>query len=72
MPKMEMKPIAADTEKCTPVSSSASTPPAVATGMLKKTMSESTQFLTALYTRKPMRSSVTGRISFSRSSASLS
>ncbi len=33
MPKTEMKPIAADTEKWIPVTSSASTPPAHATGM---------------------------------------
>ena len=48
MPKIEMNPIAADTEKWMPVMSSARTPPALATGMLKKTMSVSTQFLTAL------------------------
>ena len=38
MPKMDMKPIAAETEKCIPVTRRAKTPPAVATGMLKKTI----------------------------------
>ena len=48
MPKIEMKPIAADTEKWMPVTSSARMPPAQATGMLRKTMSVSTQFFVAL------------------------
>ena len=39
MPKTEMKPIAAETEKFRRVKNSASTPPAQATGMLKSTMS---------------------------------
>ena len=48
MPKIEMNPIAAETEKLLPVSSSASTPPVHATGMATMTMSVSIQFPTAL------------------------
>ena len=52
IPKIEMNPIAAETEKFTPVMSSARTPPVHATGMLMRTMIVSTQFFTALYVRK--------------------
>ena len=48
MPKMEMKPIAAETEKLFPVMSSASTPPVHAIGMLMMTRTVSIQFFTAL------------------------
>ena len=48
IPKIEMKPIAAEIEKFSRVMSSASTPPVQATGILTSTIMVSTQFLTAL------------------------
>ena len=46
MPKIEMKPIAAEIEKCVRVMSSARMPPVQATGMPPRTISMSFQFLT--------------------------
>ena len=41
MPKMEMNPIAAETERCVPVRNSAITPPLQATGIESSTISMS-------------------------------
>ena len=73
MPKIEMKPIAAETEKFTPVMSSASTPPVHATGMFMST-SERVDPASSprCTTRNTMSRSVSGMMIASRPSASWS
>jgi len=66
IPKMEMNPIAADTEKFIPVIIKARTPPVHATGIEMMTISVSTQLPTAMYTTNPMSRMVSGTINVSR------
>ena len=70
MPKIEMKPMAADTEKFCPVTSKARTPPVHATGMLTMTRIVSIHVLTALYVKNAMRMTVSGMMIWRRTSAS--